>query len=128
MAGELSVLGDPEISFSLSSPAEIVTALINSIASVRNVKNLTRAKFAEIQGALKACDMVLQSHERDFAAKMLQQKETLDKLYRFLEDLLDGVKNGDNAAYCRDASISLMHLIEEISKDGPPIVNLTWNL
>lgn len=130
MSDELSIFGDPKISFSVSSPVEVVTALITSVASVKNVEKLTKAKHAEIQGALKACDMVLKSHERDFATKMLQQKENLDILYNFLEMMLDGVKNsqGDNAAYCRDISIALMHEIGEISKNGPPIVNLTWNL
>lgn len=130
MASELSIIGVPDVEISFSSPIDIVTTLISSAVSVHNVNNITRAKYAEIQAALKAYDGILKAHERDFADKMLRQKENLDNLYRLLEMAFDGAKSstGENAAYCRDIALGLMHVIEQVNKNGPPIANVLWNL
>ena len=131
MADEVSIFGDPQISFSFSSPVvDVITALIKCIGTVKKSEDITKAKYAEIQGALKGCDMVLKSHERDFAAKMLRQEENLSKLYSFLKMMLDGVKNpqNGNGELCRDVSIKLLSVIESVSADGPKMVNLIWNL
>ncbi len=130
MADELSIVGLPDIEISLSSPIDIATTLISSAASVYNVKNITRAKYAEIQAALKAYDGILKAHESDFANKMLRQKENLDNLYRLLEIAFDGARtgSGENAKYCRDIALGLMQLIGQVNKDGPPIANVSWNL
>lgn len=130
MASELSIIGVPDVEISFSSPVDIVTTLISSAVSVHNVNNITRAKYAEIQAALKAYDGILKAHERDFADKMLRQKENLDNLYRLLEMAFDGAKSssGENAAYCRDIALGLMRVIEQVNKNGPPIANVLWNL
>ena len=94
MADELSVIDFPDVEISFSSPIDIATTLISSIASVHNVKSITRVKYAEIQAALKAYDGILKAHERDFADKMLRQKENLDNLYRLLEIAFDGARTG----------------------------------
>ena len=129
MTDKLSI-GIPDVEIAFSSPIDIVTTLISSIASIHSVQNITRSKYAEIQAALKAYEGNLKAHEKDFADKMLRQKENLDNLYRLLEILLDGARTGSgkNAEYCRDMALGLMHVIEQVNKDGPPITNVSWNL
>lgn len=130
MADELSIIGVPNVEISFSSPIDIATTLISSIASVHNVKSITRAKYAEIQAALKAYDGILKAHERDFADKMLRQKENLENLYRLLEIAFEGARtgSGENAKYCRDIALGLMQVIEQVNKNGPPIANVYLNL
>lgn len=130
MADELSNIGIPIIDISLSSPVDIVTALITSAASIHNVNNITRAKYAEIYYALKAYDETLGTYEKAFAEKMLRQKENLDEIYRLLDLAFEGVKDSsvEKAVIWRDMATYLMRLIEKLNKDGPQIPNISWNL
>lgn len=130
MADELSIIGAPDVEISFSSPVDIVTTLISSAASIHNVKNITRAKYAEIQAALEVYNGTLKAHERDFADQMLRQKEESEKLYKSLEIVFDCLKNssGEHAVYWRDIALRILQTIEQTNKNGPPIANISLNL